>query len=143
MKKTKAIATLPNGSKYPCVIVQKKSKKEIKHSNSFDSKKDKMKAEPPRKAQRTFKDYTPVEMKMKPDWFEELKIKENPKQPLPTSIVDGVLYTSKALLDEETNQNESNKLNSFSLIEPEVFETYDVCRNSVKDIRKTSKVLLG
>ena len=140
LKKTKAIATLPNGSKYPCVIVQKKSKKELKSSNSFDSKKDRIKDEPPTKAKRTFKNYTPVEMKMKPDWFEELKIKENKNQPRPTSIVDGVLYTSKALMDEDNKKMENKKINSFNLIEPEVFQTYDVCRNSTKDIEKRSKV---
>ena len=120
--------------------MQKKSKKELKSSNSFDSKKDRIKDEPPTKAKRTFKNYTPVEMKMKPDWFEELKIKENKNQPRPTSIVDGVLYTSKALMDEDNKKMENKKINSFNLIEPEVFQTYDVCRNSTKDIEKRSKV---
>ena len=77
---------------------------------------------------------------MKPDWFEELKIKENKNQPRPTSIVDGVLYTSKALMDEDNKKMENKKINSFNLIEPEVFQTYDVCRNSTKDIEKRSKV---
>ena len=36
-------------------------------------------------------DYTPVEMPMRPDWFNDLQPKEKPK---PKTIVDGVLYTS-------------------------------------------------
>ena len=36
-------------------------------------------------------DYIPVEMPMRPDWFNDLQPKEKPK---PKTIVDGVLYTS-------------------------------------------------
>merc|ERR1719250_66295 len=66
-------------------------------------------------------------MKLKPDWFDDLKIKKDvSKTPRPTSIIDGVLYTSKALIDSDTK---SKKLGTINLIEPEVFEMYDVCKN--------------
>ena len=141
LKKTKAIATLPNGSKYPCVIVQKKSKKNITNSNSVDSKMDKIeKDDILTKPKRSFKNYTPVEMKMKPDWLDQLKPNEIKTEPQPSSIVNGILYTSVALIDEENQKKDSKKMNSFSLIEPEVFQTYDVCRNYSKDVEQRLKV---
>ena len=131
VKKSKAIATLPDGSKYPCVIVQKKSKSDSLRKDGNDKKTE---AEiVPKKAPRTFKNYTPVDMKMKPDWFEDLKIKDKTAEPpQPTSIIDGVLYTSRALLDQERDNISKRKLNTFNLIKPEVFETYDVCKNISK-----------
>ena len=53
IKKSKGIATLPDGSKYPCVIVQKKPKKEGKPEQSKPNATEK-KAEdvPPMKAER-------------------------------------------------------------------------------------------
>ena len=136
VKKSKAIATLPDGSKYPCVIVQKKAKST---ENSL-KRENKLKTDvstPPQKAQRNFKNYTPVEMKMKPDWFDDLKVKDEPKGPRPTSIIDGVLYTSRALIEEE--KSKSQKLNTFNLIQPEVFETYDVCKNYTREYDKIGK----
>jgi len=134
IKKSNGIATLPDGSKYPCVIVQKKTKKD---SNSDQNKqnKDKIVEEiPPKKAERIAKNYIPTEMPMKPDWFDDLKIKKDKKEtPRPTSIIDGVLYTSKALIEADSK---TKKLATFNLIEPEVFETYDVCKNkSLKEIQ--------
>ena len=136
VKKSKAIATLPDGSKYPCVIVQKKAKST---ENSL-KRENKLKTDigtPPQKSQRNFKNYTPVEMKMKPDWFDDLKIKVEPKGPRPTSIIDGVLYTSRALIEEE--KCNTQKLNTFNLIQPEVFETYDVCKNYTRQYDKMGK----
>ena len=144
VKKSKAIATLPDGSKYPCVIVQKKSKtdsnsRRTSSENITENKQSKsVPSTVPKKAPRNFRNYTPVEMKMKPDWFEDLKIKEETKSPRPTSIIDGVLYTSRALIEQET-QNKHKKLNTFNLIEQDVFETYDVCKN-YKEYEKASKV---
>ena len=143
VKKSKAIATLPDGSQYPCVIVQKKSKGDTTlHKESNEKKNDPPSTEtlPPQKAPRTFKNYTPVDMKMKPDWFEDLKIKEETKTPQPTSIIEGVLYTSKALIDQEKDNLSKRKLNTFNLIKPEVFETYDVCRNVYKESAEQAKV---
>jgi len=125
IKKSKGIATLPDGSKYPCVIVQKKAKKDNKTEQQKTEKK--IEEVPPKKTERKVKDYIPTEMKLKPDWFDDLKIKKDvSKTPRPTSIIDGVLYTSKALIDSDTK---SKKLGTFNLIEPEVFEMYDVCKN--------------
>jgi len=137
IKKSNGIATLPDGSKYPCVIVQKKTKKD---SNSDQNKqnKDKIVEEiPPKKAERIAKNYIPTEMPMKPDWFDDLKIKKDKKEtPRPTSIIDGVLYTSKALIEADSK---TKKLATFNLIEPEVFETYDVCKNkSLKEIQRNN-----
>ena len=50
--------------------------------------------------------------------------------PKPKEILDGVLYTSRAL-QEETQIYEKG-LAKFSLIEPEVFQTYDVCQRREK-----------
>ena len=139
VKKSKAIATLPNGSKYPCVIVQKKSKStdnSLRRENSLQ----KEFVTPPQTAQRNFKNYIPVEMKMKPDWFDDLKVKEDPKDPQPSSIIDGVLYTSRALIEEEKAEAKPQKLNTFNLIQSEVFETYDVCKNVTREFDKMSKV---
>ena len=136
VKKSKAIATLPDGSKYPCVIVQKKAKStenSLKREKHLKTEVDK----PPQKAQRNFKNYTPVEMKMKPDWLDDLKVKDESKGPPPTSIIDGVLYTSRALIEEE--KSKSQKLNTFNLIKPEVFETYDVCKNYTREYDKIDK----
>ena len=80
-------------------------------------------------------------MKLKPDWFDDLKIKEEPKTPKPTSIIDGVLYTSRALIEE--HKEKDKKLNTFNLIEQEVFETYDVCKNTSQEYcDKMSKVMV-
>ena len=136
VKKSKAIATLPDGSKYPCVIVQKKAKS-TENSLKRENKLKKEDSTPPQKSQRNFKDYTPVEMKMKPDWFDDLKVKDEPKRPQPTSIIDGVLYTSRALIEEEKCKYQ--KLNTFNLIQPEVFETYDVCKNYTRECDKIGK----
>ena len=127
IKKSKGIATLPDGSKYPCVIVQKKAKKDSKAEQHEPEKKlEEIIIQPP-KTERKVKDYIPTEMKLKPDWFDDLKIKSAvSKTPRPTSIIDGVLYTSKALIDSDTK---SKKLGTFNLIEAEVFEMYDVCKN--------------
>lgn len=142
VKKSKAIATLPDGSKYPCVIVQKKSKTEggSRKTSSENISDAKLTDTPPKKAARTFKNYTPVEMKMKPDWFDDLKIREEVKKPRPTSIIDGVLYTSRALIEESNTKLKQQKLNTFNLIEPEVFETYDVCKNVSESYEKVPKV---
>ena len=136
VKKSKAIATLPDGSKYPCVIVQKKAKS-TENSLKRENKLKKEDSTPPQKSQRNFKDYIPVEMKMKPDWFDDLKVKDEPKGPQPTSIIDGVLYTSRALIEEEKCKYQ--KLNTFNLIQPEVFETYDVCKNYTRECNKKGK----
>ena len=77
---------------------------------------------------------------MKPDWLDQLKPNETKTEPQPSSIVNGILYTSVALIDEENQKKDSKKMNSFSLIEPEVFETYDVCRNYSKDVEQRLKV---
>jgi RanBP-type and C3HC4-type zinc finger-containing protein 1 len=132
IKKSKGVATLPNGSKYPCVIVQRKAKKEGKSESKKPNTAEKNIEEiPPKKAERKVKDYIPTEMPFKPDWFDDLKIKKESKTARPTSIIDGVLYTSKALIDSDSK---SKKLGTFNLIEPEVFEMYDVCKNqTVKD----------
>merc|ERR1719342_2023844 len=142
VKKSKAIATLPDGSKYPCVIVQKKSKTEggSRKTSSENISDAKLTDTPPKKAARTFKNYTPVEMKMKPDWFDDLKIREEVKKPRPTSIIDGVLYTSRALIEESNSKLKQQKLNTFNLIEPEVFETYDVCKNVSVNYETVPKV---
>lgn len=50
--------------------------------------------------------------------------------PKPKDILDGVLYTSRAL-QEETQIYEKG-LAKFSLIEPEVFQMYDVCQQREK-----------
>ena len=147
VKKSKAIATLPDGSKYPCVIVQKKSKNDNILKKESKEKKEAALVDdtPPKKYQRNFKNYTPVEMKLKPDWFDDLKIKEEPKTPKPTSIIDGVLYTSRALIEEhkEKDKKLNQKLNTFNLIEQEVFETYDVCKNTSQEYcDKMSKVMV-
>ena len=120
VKKSKGIATLPDGSKYPCLIVQKKSKKQ---KNITEPDQPDTSSEQPA---RIVKNYIPTEMPLKPDWFDDLKINKSPvRTNRPKSIVDGVLYTSKALLDSE---KEMTKLHTFNLIESEVFETYDVCQ---------------
>eukprot|EP00092_Neocalanus_flemingeri_P014251 GFUD01015371.1.p1 GENE.GFUD01015371.1~~GFUD01015371.1.p1 ORF type:complete len:1944 (+),score=429.50 GFUD01015371.1:197-5833(+) len=127
IKKSKGIATLPDGSKYPCVIVQKKAKKESNGEQNKQNKDNKMVEVPPKKTERKVKNYIPTEMPMKPDWFDDLKIKKDVKKsPRPSSIIDGVLYTSKALIEADSRVK---KLATFNLIEQEVFETYDVCKN--------------
>ena len=142
VKKSKAIATLPDGSKYPCVIVQKKSKGDniLRKESNEKTNDSPTETLPPQKTPRTFKNYTPVDMKMKPDWFEDLKIKEETRAPGPTSIIDGVLCTSRALIDQEKDNLSKRKLNTFNLIKPEVFETYDVCRNVCKESAEPAKV---
>jgi hypothetical protein len=127
IKKTKGIATLADGSKYPCVIVQKKPKK----SNSLGraertAEKPVTNIESDTKAEH--QDYTPTPMPaMKNDWLTALEPKKQTERlPKPKEIVDGVLYTSRAL--QEDTQIYEMGLAKFSLIEPEVFQTYDVCR---------------
>ena len=69
---------------------------------------------------------------MNNDWLDALKPKQVVEQrlPKPKEILDGVLYTSRAL-QEETQIYEKG-LAKFSLIEPEVFQTYDVCQQREK-----------
>ena len=79
-----------------------------------------------KKVPELISNYVPVEMPLRPDWFDLQPLLE-PEQ-RPKSIIDGVLYTSRALL--ETNQK--SKPLAFNLILPEIFETYDVCRHHPK-----------
>ena len=68
---------------------------------------------------------------MNNDWLDALKPKiVEERLPKPKEILDGVLYTSRAL-QEETQIYEKG-LAKFSLIEPEVFQTYDVCQRREK-----------
>ena len=181
IKKSKGIATLPDGSTYPCVIVQKKTKKgslergasgnDKKHNpmsltsiDSFSSK-DSIQSSPasatysPKevfKSVRPIREYSPVSVSSKTslplkeysptplpskshnskpamnnDWLDALKPKViEERSPKPKEILDGVLYTSRAL-QEETQIYEKG-LAKFSLIEPEVFQTYDVCQRREK-----------
>ena len=72
--------------------------------------------------------YTPVEMPMKPDWFDMKPVsKDVPRQ---KSIIDGVLYTSRGLMEDSAASQ--TKPIAFNLIKPEIFELYDVCRNHPK-----------
>ena len=182
IKKSKGFATLPDGSTYPCVIVQKKTKKgslergasgKDKKNNptSFTSKdssssKDSVQsgatltqthsATYSPKSARPFREYSPVRVPSKTshplkeysptplpskvynskpamnnDWLDALKPKViEERLPKPKEILDGVLYTSRAL-QEETQIYEKG-LAKFSLIEPEVFQTYDVCQRREK-----------
>ena len=185
IKKSKGIATLPDGSTYPCVIVQKKTKKgslergssgkEKKYNptglpskDSFSSK-ESVQSGPTltrrpsttyspkevQKSARPFREYSPVlasskaslkeysptplpskshnsKPAMNNDWLDALKPKQvvEERLPKPKEILDGVLYTSRAL-QEETQIYEKG-LAKFSLIEPEVFQTYDVCQRREK-----------
>ena len=81
--------------------------------------------------------YSPVERLLQPDWFEDLRQKEAKERPRPTSIVAGVLYTSKALegAAEEEEPTAAAGGATYSLIAPEVFETYDVCRSHPKAVK--------
>ena len=130
IKKTKGIATLADGSKYPCVIVQKKPKKNSSlgkagnNSEKLVTEMDDSEVEDVKE----YQDYTPTPMPvMKNDWLAALEPKARvDRTPKPKEIVDGVLYTSKAF--EEESQIYEMGLAKFSLIEPEVFQTYDVCK---------------
>ena len=189
IKKSKGIATLPDGSTYPCVIVQKKTKKGSLErgasgkdkkfnpttplpSKDSCSSKDSLQSGPtltrrpsttyspkevPKLAKRPFREYSPALVSSKTsdplkeysptplpskshnskpamnnDWLDALKPKEVVEQrlPKPKEILDGVLYTSRAL-QEETQIYEKG-FAKFSLIEPEVFQTYDVCQRREK-----------
>merc|ERR1719228_2822537 len=95
-------------------------KKEDSLEKNNESKDNKFGEIPPLKTERKVKNYIPTEMPMKPDWFDDLKIKKDAsKAPRPTSIIDGVLYTSKALIEADAK---NQKLGTFNLIKQEVFE---------------------
>lgn len=114
--KTRVVAI--NGGANPCDTAQKKLTIPLeRQKNPAD-----------------FQPYVPVERKLQPDWFEDLRNKEAKEgiEPRPKSIVDGVLYTSRALAAEEKEQAAGA---SYSLIDPEVFETYDVCRSHPKAVK--------
>ena len=105
-----------------------KSKKNSETTDDKNSNKKPMKSSENRakKVPELVSNYVPVEMPLRPDWF-DLQPPLEPEQ-RPKSIIDGVLYTSRSLL--ETNQK--SKPLAFNLILPEIFETYDVCRHHPK-----------
>jgi len=116
--KTRSIASQPVGIQYPREIPQRKP------LTLLDTTKD----------PADWKLFVPVERKLQPDWFEDLQKKEVKEgmHPRPKSIVDGILYTSRALEEKEEEQAAGA---SYSLIDPEVFETYDVCRSHPKAVK--------
>ena len=189
IKKSKGIATLPDGSTYPCVIVQKKAKKGSLEKASSGSDKNHtshrstdsltsssssrgsvstgptLKKTSSRKnsqqetpssanslrayspvvasspAPKQYREYSPAaplpskgtatKPAIQNDWLDALKPKVvEERVPKPKDILDGVLYTSRAL-QEETQIYEKG-LAKFSLIEPEVFQMYDVCQQREK-----------
>ena len=189
IKKSKGIATLPDGSTYPCVIVQKKTKKGSLEKASSGSDKNHtshrstdslpsssssrgsvstgptLKKTSSRKnsqqetpssanslrayspvvasspAPKQYREYSPAaplpskgtatKPAIQNDWLDALKPKVvEERVPKPKDILDGVLYTSRAL-QEETQIYEKG-LAKFSLIEPEVFQMYDVCQQREK-----------
>ena len=75
--------------------------------------------------------YVPVEMPLRPDWFDMKPPLESDLRP--NSIIDGVLYTSGSLLES----NQKSKPLAFNLILPEIFETYDVCKQHPKLIKRS------
>ena len=121
--------------------IEKKESRKVSSSDKSDSSSVKYaKPTPKSKRKKTEeqepeenRDYIPVEMPMRPDWFNDLQPKDKSAAPQPKSIVDGVLYTSGLYLDDE-GKKESKPI-SFNLIKPEIFEMYDVCqKDKVEEI---------
>ena len=140
------VTHLPDNGLQPAVLLDKKpriqqSMAEAQSQHTVakaQSRQAVAEAQSEQTASSDWQPYVPLERKrLQPDWLEDLRLKEEAGEqsgqppPRPKSIVDGVLYTSRALEAEAETSGGA----SYSLIAPEVFETYDVCRSPPKAVK--------